>query len=129
MTIEQFVHRVLRDDGLTRGLEDAEARELVEWLVDQADVVQAHRTDPAHRRADLAALLRRGKAVRSFVVLWCYECQYGAAIQLAATERLSFPLPDPNEIEPLDLMLKILRWERAGQASAYADPSDAAKAA
>lgn len=90
---------ILHDDHLTRGLDDPEARMLVEWLCERA--VDA---------CDNAKLRQRGRLIARFVMLWCYEASPGAALQLAATERLAWPLPT-GVSDPCDLMASILAWE------------------
>src|SRR4051812_20749084 len=95
---------ILGDDALTRHLGDAEARILVEWLVERAERL-ARCPDAAAR---VAALCRRGRAISLFVGLWCHRREYGAAGQLASAERFRWPLP-PADIDPCTLMERILR--------------------
>ena len=94
---------ILHDDHLTRDLDDAEAWMLVEWLCEHADA--------GDDRA-VQALCRRGRLIARFVALWCYEASPSAALQLAATERLAWPLPT-GEADACDLMAGILAWENA----------------
>jgi hypothetical protein len=101
--------RPLLDENLTRGLGDAEARALVDWLV--------QRVEDRHAQAGLdavpsevARLVRRARSIARFVWLWCYQHACGAAYQLAATERFSWPLPT-DVIDPYELMTEILFWE------------------
>jgi hypothetical protein len=108
MIARALLHPILADDHLTRGLGDAEARMLVEWLVERTE---------EHERGDERALsqaiqkrCRRARAVARFVHLWCYRNDHGAACQLAATERFAWPLPY-CEVDPCDLMAEILVWE------------------
>jgi len=98
---------ILRDEGLTRGLGDPEARVLVEWLVDQGDRVAGLGGPQAG--ADVRRLCRRGRAIACFVRLWCYESRK-SAIQLAAAERFAWPLPT-RSADPCELMQGILAWE------------------
>jgi hypothetical protein len=102
---------VLRDEALTRGLGDIEARMLVEWLADWTELLaSAARTeDDAWDCVD--RLCRRGRAIGRFVQLWCDPFDRGAAIQLAASERFDWPLPRAD-MDPADLMHHILSWER-----------------
>lgn len=103
-----FLAPILHNDALTRGLGDAEARLLIEWLVERAE---AHATgDAADLDTVVADLCRRARAVARFVFLWCHQHAHGAACQLAATERFPWPLPT-DVIDPYDLMLDILCWE------------------
>ena len=94
---------ILHDDHLTRGLDDAEARMLIEWLCDYAEAGD-------DRTAQW--LCRRGRLIARFVALWCHEASPSAALQLAATERLAWPLPT-GETDACDLMASILEWEKA----------------
>lgn len=100
---------ILDDEALTRHLGDAEARVLVEWLVDTAESVCEHLPIEDARR-ELARLCRRGRVMSRFVRLWCLENQPGAATQLAAAERLDWPLPD-GPVDPDRLMQNIADWE------------------
>ena len=79
-----ILHPILDNEALTRGLGDMEARMLVEWLVDEADRRSAD-ADDGHRQ--VRHLCRWARAVSRFVYLWCHAGEFGAAIQLAATER------------------------------------------
>ena len=90
--------QVLDDEALTRGLGDAEARVLVEWLVEQAEDLSANRR-ATEAQAEMSRLCRRGRAIARFVSLWCLQRLRGAAIQLAGTERFSWQLPDDHRID------------------------------
>jgi hypothetical protein len=105
MRASPLVSQILRDEGLTRRLNDPEARLLVEWLVDQVE--QAPADEPPH---GAARLVHRARAISKFVALWCHQHDRGAAAQLAATERFAWPLPN-GSIDPCDLMQAILSWE------------------
>jgi hypothetical protein len=100
---------IARDEALTRGLGDAEARMLVEWLVEQADALDAV-TPHDDLAARISSLCRRARGIVRFVRLWCHEDSRGAAGQLAAAERFEWPLPT-RPMEPVELMLRILKWE------------------
>jgi hypothetical protein len=99
---------ILDDEALTRHLGDAEARVLVEWLVEQADQLPALPAEAA--RGEVARLCRRGRTMARFVRLWCLEALPGAAAQLAAAERLDWPLPE-GPVEPCRLMQHLVAWE------------------
>jgi len=112
MSLTPLLRPILHNDNLTRGLGDAEARVLVEWLVQRAE--------ERHAQAGLSAvpdevarLCRRARAIARFVGLWCYERAYGPACQLAATERFNWPLPSAPT-DPYELMTEILYWEHQG---------------
>lgn len=108
MVAKSVLDPIFRDELLTRGLNDPEARILVEWLVDRAEA--------APMRDDVERLCRRARAIGRFVQLWCHESDHGAACQLAASERFGWPLPSIPE-DPCDLMEKILHWENGGRGS------------
>src|SRR5438270_11750661 len=92
MRTDPVVHYVLNDEALTRGLGDAEARVLVEWLVERAEA--AAEALPAERAdAEVRRLCLRGRALGKVVALWCGDRGRGAATQLAATERFLWPPP------------------------------------
>jgi hypothetical protein len=106
MGIDPLIQLVLGDEALTRGLGDAEARVLVEWLVERAEELAG--TTAAD--GELRKLCRRGRAVARFVALWGQRRGRGAACQLAASERFGWPLPE-GDVEPCELMQSILHWE------------------
>jgi len=91
---------------LTRHLGDAEARILVEWLVDRAENLAAD----VDAEAKVRSLCRKARAIGLFIGLWCYRGQQGAAAQLANAERFDWPLPEPG-MDPDLLMEQILDYE------------------
>ncbi len=109
---DSLVREVVRDESLTRGLGDEEARMLVEWVVDWTELLaEASRSDD-DARVLVGRLRRRGRAIGRFVQMWCDDgvADRRGATQLAASERFTWPLPD-SEVEPPDLMQHILTWE------------------
>jgi hypothetical protein len=105
MLAKPLLSHILGDDALTRGLGDPEARILVEWLVERAEQF------PEDVAPDqVKALCRRFRSIARFVALWCHQRNHGAAIQLAAVERFTWPLPS-TAIDPCELMQGILDWE------------------
>jgi hypothetical protein len=102
-----FLRPILDDESLTRGLGDEEARLLVDWLVERAENLAASSLSEAGRRERLAALCRRARAVARFIRLWCYEGEFGAAVQLAGAEGPAWTLP-PGPEEAPDLMVRLL---------------------
>lgn len=109
MPVDALLHLILSDEALTRGLGDAEARMLIEWLVECAEEL----TGLANAEAEAAVrrLRRKGRAIARFVGMWCGGDRAGAC-QLAAAERFRWPLPT-TAVEPCELMLHIvLREER-----------------
>jgi hypothetical protein len=112
MLANPLLHYILDDDTLTRRLGDAEARVLVEWLVEQAEELAADLPAP-QAEAEVRRLCRRARAIARFVTLWCSNRGRGAAGQLAVTERFTWPLPDA-QVDPCELMQTIVYWE--GQA-------------
>lgn len=109
MVANPLLQHILSDEGLTRGLGDAEARVLVEWLVEQAEDLMKQTNDKEAAKA-VGWLCRRGRALACFVRLWCLERSRGAAGQLAASERFAWPLPHGGA-DPCDLMQTIVSWE------------------
>jgi len=105
-----LLNLILNDDALTRGLGDEEARLLVEWLADAAEAIARRAVSEAAAIAAIEKLRRRGRAIRQFVDLWCHQYAHGAALQLAATERFRWPLPD-FYADPWELMHQILDFE------------------
>jgi hypothetical protein len=109
MVADPLLNHILSDERLTRGLGDAEARVLVEWLIEQAE--ELTRTASAEEAAGAVVwLCRRGRALARFVSLWCLERAPGAAGQLAAAERFAWPLPDAG-VDPCELMQAIVSCE------------------
>lgn len=104
-----LLNQIVCDESLGRGLGDAEARLLVEWLVERAE--ESARQCGADGCASVVKeLSRRGRALRRFVHLWCYEDAPGAALQLAAVEQFAWPLPKES-VDAYHLMQDILAWE------------------
>jgi hypothetical protein len=110
MLAKQLLSQILDDDALTRGLGDAEARVLVEWLVERAERLAETEPERDAAKAEVGRLCRRGRSVSRFVVLWCHQNARGAAGQLAAAERLNWPLPTTT-VDACELMQGILSWE------------------
>ncbi len=100
---------ILDDELLTRGLGDAEARAMVEWLVERSEKLHGRLGETSSGR-EVQKLCLRARAISRFVNLWCYQQLHGAACQLAATERFAWPLPSTDE-DPYDVMNLILEWE------------------
>lgn len=109
MVANPLLQYILSDEGLTRGLGDAEARVLVEWLVEQAEDLMKQTNDKEAAKA-VTWLCRRGRALACFVRLWCLERARGPAGQLAAAERFAWPLPHAAA-DPCELMQTIVAWE------------------
>ena len=104
--------RVLDDEGLTDGLNDPEARLLIEWLVAEVEhIADELRSEPAAWR-EVEDLCRRIRGIRRFVSLWCHRQDHGAAAQLVAAERFAWPLPPADELDPCHIMEEILNWEQ-----------------
>jgi hypothetical protein len=110
MLSKALLRPILEDEGLTRGLGDAEARVLVEWLVERMETGCA---SEARTRAEIDFWCRRARAIGRFIFLWCYKNDHGAACQLAATERFPWPFPK-MDADACDLMIDILAWEKDG---------------
>lgn len=109
MVANPLLNHILSDERLTRGLGDAEARVLVEWLVEQAEELM-HSANAVEAERAVGWLCRRARAVGRFVVLWCQERARGAAGQLAAAERFNWPLPEAGA-DPCELMQSIVSYE------------------
>ena len=105
-----LLNLILRDEAMTRGLEDAEARVLIERLVECLDRLGERSTETADQLNRVERMRRRGRAIRQFIDLWCHRGEHAAAIQLAAAERFRWPLPEPDA-DPWLLMHQILDWE------------------
>ena len=110
MSFRSLLIPILDDDHVTRGLDDGEARMLIEWLVEQAEVRYAKERNKQRVEAEVRSLCRRARGIARFVALWCHARSPGAALQLAATERFGWPLPT-TELDACDLLNDILAWE------------------
>lgn len=104
-----LVRHTLRDESVTRGLGDMEARMLVEWLTDRAERIADASANEPDAWAEVRSRCRQARVIGSFVRLWSTPESRGAAIQLAGAERLPWPLP-AGELEPSELMGEILAW-------------------
>ena len=100
---------ILGDELLTRGLGDAEARAMVEWLVERSEANHARLSAEICDR-EVQRLCHRARAMSRFVFLWCHQQAHGAACQLAATERFAWPLPTTDD-DPYEVMNIILEFE------------------
>lgn len=116
MLAKPLLNHILVDEALTRGLGDAEARVLVEWLVDQAEELACNSGSPNDAEHHVRRLCLRARAISRFVGLWSNANSRGAATQLMATERFTWPMPEQND-EACEIMHRILVWE-ADQARA-----------
>jgi hypothetical protein len=101
---------ILDDELLTRGLQDAEARAMIDWLVERLEDNHARLLSWESCTGEVGRLCRRARSISRFVNLWCYQQLHGAACQLAATERFDWPLPGTAD-DPYDVMCAILDWE------------------
>ncbi len=110
MPVSSLLNRVLDDEAITRGLGDAEARVLVEWLVDRTERLEDLESE-GDAEVEVYRLCRRARAFSRFVHLWCHRRACGAALQLAAVERFSWPLPEEIDADAYDLMRAIVEWE------------------
>jgi hypothetical protein len=110
MPVSSLLNQVLDDEAITRGLGDAEARVLVEWLVERTENLEDDDGD-LDAEVEVQRLCRRARAVSRFVYLWCHRRACGSALQLAAVERFGWPLPEEIDVDAYDLMQAILEWE------------------
>ena len=110
MQSKPLLRHILNEDALTRGLGDEEARVLVEWLVDWAELLADESESEQAAWAGLRMICRRARGISRFVHLWSEESSRAAAVQLAAAERFCWPLPFMEE-DPAELMVRILAWE------------------
>ncbi len=121
---EPLLRYVLREEALTRGLGDIEARMLVEWVADWTQLFADGAQSEAEAWSCIRRLCRRGRAIARFVQLWCCPSSRGAAAQLAAAERFRWPLP-ARPIDPPDLMHHILTWENQHPDTPTDEPPEA----
>ena len=104
-----LVRHILRDEAVTRGLGDVEARMIVEWLADRAERIAGTAPTQAAGWARVRAACRRARVIACFVRLWAVPGSRGAAVQLAGAERMFWPLP-AGDVDPGELMAGLLAW-------------------
>ncbi|WP_020471034.1 hypothetical protein [Zavarzinella formosa] len=108
MLSTQMVRHVLRDEAVTRGLGDIEARMIVEWLAEKAE--QLAESKPETEAWDeLLRACRRARIISRFVQLWGVAASRGSAVQLVTAERMNWPLP-VGDMDPGLLTEQILAW-------------------
>ena len=110
MTPKSLYGPILDDELLTRGLGDAEARAMIDWLVERSEASHARLPSLEACLGEVERLCHKARSISRFVHLWCYQQLHGAACQLAATERFGWPLPATAQ-DPYDVMSSILDWE------------------
>ena len=115
MPVEPLLRQVLQSEALTRGLEDPEARVLVEWLADMVDQLATDTAAETTLPRSLDQLTQKARAIARFVSLWC-QGERGSAVQLAAVERFTWPLPT-TAVDPCELMKAILSREPVQRAA------------
>jgi hypothetical protein len=117
MLARPLLRQILENDSLTRGLADPEARILIEWLVERAEhLAEDALPEPALALA-VQALCLHGRAIARFVVLWCHAEEHAGAVQLAAAQRFTWPLPTTTDLDPCELMQFILACEEEQEES------------
>ncbi|NBO92207.1 MAG: hypothetical protein EBV06_07810 [Planctomycetia bacterium] len=110
MLPRSFLDPILADERLTEPLGDAEARILVEFLVEQAERLETLTTSPQLINARIGRLCRRGRVISRVVRLWCQDREPGAACQLAASEGLAEALPS-GQVDACELMNRLIYLE------------------
>jgi hypothetical protein len=114
MTPKALYSPILDDELLTRGLGDAEARAMIDWLVERLEANHARLGSLEACGRELQRLCQRARSISRFVHLWCHQRLHGAACQLAATQRFAWPLPSTDR-DPYDVMSAILEWETVSE--------------
>ncbi len=104
-----LVRHILREESVTRGLGDVEARMIVDWLADRAERIADEAPTEAAAWAILRATCRKARAISCFIRLWFEPDSRGAAIQMAAAERAPWPFPS-SDMDPGEAMGEILAW-------------------
>jgi hypothetical protein len=117
MRAEPLVSRILDDDKLTNGLDDPEARVLVEWLVRRAEEIARTAESAAVAHERLETLCKRVRAIRRFVSLWYHTGDRGAALQLVGAERFHWPLPEADCDDPYTFLNQVLALEQSSRAA------------
>ena len=109
MPVGPLLRQLLQCESLTRGLEDPEARVLVEWIVEKVDHLGTDSTAENEVPKFVEQLSHRARAIARFVSLWS-QGERCSAVQLAAVERFTWPLPTAA-VDPCELMKAILGRE------------------
>lgn len=104
MPYSAVVRQLLGEPRLTLGLDDPEAKLLIDWAVNRASFL--HQAGKDGEETEVLHLVR---VARQLVVLWCYKNAYSAATQLAATECFESFLPAMDESDdPYFVMSSII---------------------
>lgn len=101
----------MRDERITYGLADPEARMLVEWLVAKAEAIPETELEPEDQVYAWELCYRRAKVLRQIVALWCYRGRPDAASQLAASEGMAEYLPASSVEDATEVMQSMMRQE------------------
>lgn len=105
-----MVRRILNDESLTRGLGDIEARMIVDWLTDRAEIIADEIDQESEAWQELESWCRKSRTITRFVTLWARPSTRGSAIQLAGSEKSQWPLPT-GPMDLGELMENLLAWE------------------
>ncbi len=121
---KSLIDRVLDDEAITAGLEDPEGRLLVEWLVEQTECIARNAASLQQAKERVERLCHYARALRQFLILWCYDKNPGSAAQLAATQKFAWPLPSAGEENALSILQQVVLWHaKNGHACWIADGS------
>ena len=116
-----LIRALARDESLTQGLGDIEARMLIDWAAGWAELLARAAPDGDKAAHLVARVRRRAGTVGRFVQLWSRPRTRAAACQLAAAERVTWPLP-AGRVDPADLMHAVLSWERPDGSRGWGEP-------
>lgn len=104
-----LVRFILRDEAVTRGLDDGEAGMLVDWLAGRAERVAEEADCESSAWQRVRELCCLARVIGSFVRLWSCPSSRGAAVQLVANQQLRWPLPT-GDVDPGELLVTLLAW-------------------
>lgn len=106
MQAQRYVERVLEDEGLANGLDEAEAMTLIESIVAKVESTVAAAQNEAEADARVAAVTAAGRSVARIVAAW----QDGGPTRAAAVAKeRGLPIPPSgtrSASELLDWLLK-----------------------
>lgn len=105
MNLELFISRVLDDEGLTAGLDEAAAQALVAALVKRVEAIVEATASEAAAWKQVEALCKRGRIARKLLSALSQDHDDVAAAALARAEGLPWPLA-PSQKNDTEAILK-----------------------
>lgn len=113
MDRETLVSRILDDEGLIGGLNEADAQTLVGWLVRRAEQLMAQAESEATARTQIEALCRRGRNIARYVTALCEDHDLDVVAMLATSEGFALPASGARTAQSAKILQDLLDREGA----------------